>query len=292
MSYVTIKEKYRMKHVQVPKVFFTSDKYSNLSNDAKIAYALLMDRHNLSEANDWIEEGTGRIYFVFKQEQIMKLLNIGSKTTYQKVKKELVQADLLEFKRMGLKQPNRMYIKWPEVTDEDVYKIKNMESEEASNPWGRSEVQKMDFKKYENCTSRSTENGLQEVQKLYSINTEYNNTNLNNTELNNHHMISGFSQNQSNLIWEFVNNQKLDDDDQSKLISKLKGKNFKHAAYIQKTYETIKSLPDPAKPKRTELLPEWFEQPEQPKTPGADKEDVQAKRAALKAKLDKLKGAK
>ena len=156
MSYVTIKEKYRMKHVQVPKVFFTSEKYAKLSNDAKIAYALLMDRHNLSEANDWIEEGTGRIYFVFKQEEIMKLLNIGSKTTWQKVKKQLVEADLLEFKRVGLKQANRMYIKWPEVTDEDIYKIKDMESadpeKEPANPSAPTEVQKMDFKKYRKCT--------------------------------------------------------------------------------------------------------------------------------------------
>ena len=160
MSYVTIHEQYRLKHVQVPKVFFTNEKYKKLSNDAKIAYALLMDRHNLSLKNGWIEEETGRIYFVFKQNEIMDLLNISSNSTWQKIKKELVAAGLLEFKRVGLKQPNRMYIKWPEVTDEDIYKIAIMESnqteESASNLTESTEVQKMYFKKYKKCTSRST----------------------------------------------------------------------------------------------------------------------------------------
>lgn len=294
MSYVTIHEQYKLKHVQVPKVFFTNEKYKKLSNDAKIAYALLMDRHNLSLKNGWIEEGTGRIYFVFKQDEIMKLLNISSNSTWQKIKKELVAAGLLEFKRIGLKQPNRMYIKWPEVTDEDIYKIMIMESnqpeESASNPTAATEVQKVYFKKYKNCTSRNTKNVLQEVQKVYPNNTELSNTDLSNTELNNHHpLIEGFNQHQSNLIYEFLKAKGIDDDDdlKNKLLEKLKGKRFKYMAYIEKTFETIKNMVDPndKKPIRKEIVPDWlnmdYSQPED------DDFDVEKARRELEERLKK-----
>lgn len=230
-----------MKHIQVPKVFFTNEKYKKLSNDAKIGWAILLDRHNLSESNDWIEEETGRIYFVFKQEEIMKLLNISSKSTWQKVKKELENADLLESKRMGLKQANRLYIKWPDVTDEDVYKIRESEKEPVK-PTPATEVQKMDFKKYNNRTSRSTENVPQEVQKLYSNNTYLNNTDLNNTEKNNHHpIIENFNQHQSNLLHEVIKEEKIDDDLQGKLFNRLQGRDFSTKAYILKSLNTAKN---------------------------------------------------
>ncbi|CAF1778464.1 hypothetical protein NRS6094_04361 [Bacillus subtilis] len=267
MSYVTIHEKYRMKHVQIPKVFFTNERYSKLSSDAKVAYALLMDRHNLSLKNEWIEEETGRIYFLFKQEEIMSLLNIGSKTTWQKIKKQLVDAELLEFKRMGLKQANRMYIKWPEVTDEDIYKIRKAE-EEPSNPWGSSEVQKMDFKKYEKCTSRSTKNGLQEVQKMYPNNTDLNNTDSIKTNINN----LSISEEQKSFLLKYADEIKPDHlkayeeldgliDDKyllnSKFLDCVQKKNVKNfKSYFKKSLDDARK--ETPKQLREEKKPEWF----------------------------------
>ena len=47
---------------RLPKVFFSNDLYKKMSNDAKIAYALLQDRLELSIKNDWFDE-EGSIFF-------------------------------------------------------------------------------------------------------------------------------------------------------------------------------------------------------------------------------------
>lgn len=62
-----IQQQYREKFYQLPKVFFTNEKYMELSNDAKIAYALLKDRLELSIKNNWFDKN-GDIFFIFTNE--------------------------------------------------------------------------------------------------------------------------------------------------------------------------------------------------------------------------------
>ena len=57
----------------------TEDLYKNLSSDAKILYACLLESSSLSFKNDWIDE-QGRVYIVFTVEEIMKMLNKSNKT--------------------------------------------------------------------------------------------------------------------------------------------------------------------------------------------------------------------
>ncbi len=66
-----IKEIQREKFYQLPKVFFTNPKYTKLSNDEKIAYAILRDRLDLSIKNNWIDEN-GDIFFIFTNETLKK----------------------------------------------------------------------------------------------------------------------------------------------------------------------------------------------------------------------------
>lgn len=54
-NYYKSKEIYREKYYQMPKVFFTNEKYMDLSNDAKIAYMLLKDRFDYSVKNNWVD---------------------------------------------------------------------------------------------------------------------------------------------------------------------------------------------------------------------------------------------
>lgn len=63
-QYFTVQENYKERFYQIPKVFFTSENYKNLTNDMKIAYAILRDRLNLSIKNSWVDED-GNIYFVY-----------------------------------------------------------------------------------------------------------------------------------------------------------------------------------------------------------------------------------
>lgn len=104
---------------QLPKVFFTSNKYKNLTNDSKVAFALLKDRFNYSVKNNWIDQDDN-LYFIFTNQELMTLLQVGNQKVI-KIKKELEKAELLFQKRMGLNRPNRLYLLRPEVEATDVY---------------------------------------------------------------------------------------------------------------------------------------------------------------------------
>ena len=100
---------------------------------------------------------------MYTNEELMKILNVKSKTTLSNIKRELEEADLIESKRVGLRRPNKLYLKYPILNETDIYKIDNMSESfdsQGSPFYGRSD------------------NGLQDVQKVYTNNTEYNNIEL------------------------------------------------------------------------------------------------------------------
>lgn len=175
-----LEDQYRERFYQLPKVFFTNPNYKKLSNDAKIAYAILRDRLDLSIKNKWVDEQNA-IFFIYTNENLMSILNLG-KNKIIKIKKELESVDLLEQKRQGLNKPNLLYLMKPNVTDEDIYKIHESEnSDKASND---TEVYKTNFRKFTKQTSKSLQNKLQEVYETNSNDTELNDTELNDTENN------------------------------------------------------------------------------------------------------------
>ncbi|WP_301359541.1 replication initiator protein A [Enterococcus spodopteracolus] len=133
------KEIYREKYYQMPKVFFTNEKYLQLSNDAKIAYMLLKNRFDYSVKNNWVDK-EDNIYFIYTIEELMKLLKCRE-GKISKIKKELEAADLLKQKKGRIKKangkiettPNLLYLGKPEVTSKDVFKI-NEEENLIQNP--------------------------------------------------------------------------------------------------------------------------------------------------------------
>jgi len=62
-KYYTVEEEYKERFYKLPKVFFTNPKYIKLSNDAKMAYAILQDRLQLSIKNKWFDEKQERYSF-------------------------------------------------------------------------------------------------------------------------------------------------------------------------------------------------------------------------------------
>ncbi|HAQ0508483.1 TPA: replication initiator protein A [Enterococcus faecium] len=136
-NYYKSKEIYREKYYQMPKVFFTNEKYMDLSNDAKIAYMLLKDRFDYSVKNNWVDSDDN-IFFIFTVEELMKLLQCREGKV-SKIKKELEKADLLKQKRGRVNKrdgkiesmPNLLYLGKPEVTNQDVFKI--MEEEDNND---------------------------------------------------------------------------------------------------------------------------------------------------------------
>jgi hypothetical protein len=174
--FVNIFEEYKLKHVQVPKVFLTGEgQYQNMSNDAKMAWAILRDRWTLSKKNGWFDDN-GDIYFIFTQEEICKRLGV-SVSKWQRVQKQLKELDLLHTKRMGQNKANRIYLKWPEISKEDVYEMDDMDSQHEEETESAEPV-----RKFQNEMSGSFKMKYPDISKRDSNDTESSNTESNDTE--------------------------------------------------------------------------------------------------------------
>lgn len=179
-SFFTVQEQYKERFYQLPKVFFTNPNYLKLCNDAKIAYAILRDRLDLSIKNNWFD-AEGNIYFVYTVSELENILNCGNKKVI-KIKKDLENVGLLVQKRQGLNKPNLLYLMKPEVTENDIYEIQKSEKDrETSND---KEVSKGHFQKCDNNTSRNVKMTSQDVLKRHANDTELSNTEFSDTDLN------------------------------------------------------------------------------------------------------------
>lgn len=106
---------------KMPKFLFTEERYSLLSNEAKILYSLLLDRHGLSKKNaDSFSDENG-VYVVFTRENMAAALQC-SRQKAGRVVSELLLCGLIKERRMGLNHPNRIYVQplSPPQTTEDI----------------------------------------------------------------------------------------------------------------------------------------------------------------------------
>ena len=195
MSNFNIKEIQKEKFYQLPKVFFTNPKYTNLSNDAKITWSILRDRLDLSIRNNWIDEN-GDIFFIYTNEKLKSILNISSPNKLSKIKKELTQADLFNQIRVGLNKPNKLYIKKPEVTEADVYYISQQENDIEQH--NNTDVSLSYVQKYDNDTSRNINMIHHDISKEYTNDTDLSNTDYIKTENNDTHDMNDTYNNQTN----------------------------------------------------------------------------------------------
>ncbi|MHA6124302.1 replication initiator protein A [Enterococcus mundtii] len=144
-NFITAQETYRALYYQLPKVLFTSPLYKEMSNDSKIAYAMLQDRCEASIENNWIDE-QNRIFFIFTRAELMDILGC-KENKISKIKKELKDKNLLFEQKTPPKKlpngtwhnsPNRLYLGKLEVSAEDVFMKKNIKedvTESGKNPF-------------------------------------------------------------------------------------------------------------------------------------------------------------
>ena len=145
---------------KLPKFLF-DEEFSGLSNDARVLYSLIRDRHDLSIRNGWFDEN-GHVYLHFKREEMQSTLKI-SKPTAIKAVNDLKAHGLLEEVRQGQGNPNRIYL------------LKS-----STQPPLPQEVKKVDFKNEINFTSKVENSEPLEVKNLDFL--LYSNTDFNNTE--------------------------------------------------------------------------------------------------------------
>ena len=137
------------------------ERFKGLSSDAKLLYGLMLDRMSLSMKNGWLDDES-RAYIIYTVDAIMEDLGCA-KATCIKIMKELDTENgigLIEKKRRGLGKPDIIYVKnFSTITDAKT-------EEKTDNADKSTEVQKLNLKKSNMHTSRSSEIELQEVQDL------------------------------------------------------------------------------------------------------------------------------
>jgi hypothetical protein len=170
-------EKYNLSQVkterfyQLPKYLFEDAYFKKMSAEAKIMYALLKDRFELSIQNEWVDKNNN-IYFIFSNKHLCEYLGYAEQKIIKLKKKELISFNLLTQERVGLNKPNRLYLLKPN------YDIKASHSKELPNS-PNSQFQNNEF-----GSSRTVNLSGQELPNSQSNDTENNDTDYIKTESN------------------------------------------------------------------------------------------------------------
>ena len=111
---VTANTQFSFRHLQLPLHLFSCEDYADLSMNAKVVYALILNRIRLSQANNqinpskWSEED-GSLFAVYPRSDLASDLNL-SKVSIIKCIKELIARNLILEKRKGQGKTNRIYL--------------------------------------------------------------------------------------------------------------------------------------------------------------------------------------
>jgi len=159
---------------QLPKVVIKSKYYRKLKAEAKLMFMLCRDR--LSASLDSTRKGDlrfvddlGDIFIYYNIEDLSEDLGCGRDKVMKL--KELIKYGLIDEVRQGLNKANRIYVK-NAITDIQILNMEFEEAQQLLNPVKSTEVEKADFRKSENTTSRSREIRLQEVANYDSTYTK------------------------------------------------------------------------------------------------------------------------
>lgn len=95
--------------IRIPKILLLSPEFRDLSIQAKMLYAILLDRMSLSVKNHWMDE-QNRVYIIYQVEEIVQDLGF-TKRKAMDVLTELEQFGLVARKRRGRGLPNYLYVK-------------------------------------------------------------------------------------------------------------------------------------------------------------------------------------
>ena len=132
----------------MPKALVKADLFQKMSGDAKLLYAVLLDRMSLSIKNGW-QDKHGNAYIICTIEEVMDSIHCARQKAVKLLDELEHEYQLIERRRQGLGKPNLLYVK-------DLYAGLSQ-----SNYW-----------KYENQTSGGLKSELPGVLKSNGSNTE------------------------------------------------------------------------------------------------------------------------
>ena len=171
----------------MPKELYTNPRYKTTTNNgAKMLYALLLDRMELSRTNGWIEDD-GTIFLIFKREDLADMLDICATTVWRAIK-QLKEVGLIEEKRQGLNRPNLIYIgkinysvleeKEPESIEKEI----TSSSSAPSTSILSSDIENLKDRTFTAERSGDLKNKCQDISKLKPNKTDNNKPEYNNTD--------------------------------------------------------------------------------------------------------------
>lgn len=180
-----------LRFYQLPKFLFEDEYFSKMPTDAKVMYALLKDRFELSRLNNWVDS-ENNIYLLYTNKQLCSILNYAEPKII-KLKKELEKYNLIINERQGLNKPNKIYLLEP-TYDKELINSKFQNKEFISSKTNKSSVQKLinsksndtDFNDTDfNNTETNDTNDLYDIVNTNFISHHSNHTNHQQTEFNN-----------------------------------------------------------------------------------------------------------
>ena len=88
---------------RLPNFLFEAPTFTPLSNEAKVLYAFVLRRTDLSRKNGWADE-YGRIYLYYPINEVVELLHCGRQKAVNTLR-ELQYAGLVEIQKQGCGNP-------------------------------------------------------------------------------------------------------------------------------------------------------------------------------------------
>lgn len=98
-------------YIPLPRFLLQDEQLRDISNDAKVLYALLLDRASVSRQNGYVEpDGTIRLYFTLEQAQ--KKLH-RSRQSVTRIFQQLEFSGLICRRKQGLGRPAMITLNYP-----------------------------------------------------------------------------------------------------------------------------------------------------------------------------------
>ena len=100
----------RYSFYRVPKALVKADLFQKMSGDAKLLYAVLLDRMSLSIKNGW-QDQDGNTYIFCTIEEVMDSIHCARQKAVKLLDELEQDFQLIERRRQGLGKPNLIYVK-------------------------------------------------------------------------------------------------------------------------------------------------------------------------------------
>lgn len=105
---------------RLPNFLFEAPTFKPLSNEAKLLYAFILRRTDLSRKSGWADE-FGKVYLYYPINEVVELLHCGRQKAVNTLR-ELQYAGLIDIQKQGCGKPNRIYPKSYEAVSNADFK--------------------------------------------------------------------------------------------------------------------------------------------------------------------------